>query len=86
MTLRVLCFFQPGCMGCMEQEPINAGVSKSLQGRIEEIDAVKNPQYISMYQLTATPTLLVLVDGNVVERFEGVVHAEQLEAALKKYL
>jgi thioredoxin 1 len=86
MTLRVLCFFQPGCMGCMEQEPINAGVSKSLQVRIEEIDAVKNPQYISMYQLTATPTLLVLVDGNVVERFEGVVHAEQLEAALKKYL
>lgn len=70
----------------MEQEPINAGVSKSLQVRIEEIDAVKNPQYISMYQLTATPTLLVLVDGNVVERFEGVVHAEQLEAALKKYL
>ena len=86
MTLRVLCFFQPGCMGCMEQETINAGVSKSLQVRIEEIDAVKNPQYISMYQLKATPTLLVLVDGNVVERFEGVVHAEQLEAALKKYL
>ncbi len=86
MTLRVLCFFQPGCMGCMEQEPINAGVCKSLQVSFEEIDAVKNPQYISMYQLKATPTILVLVDGNVVERFEGVVHAEQLEDAIKKYL
>jgi thioredoxin 1 len=86
MTLRVLCFFQPGCMGCMEQEPINGEVSKSLQVPIEEIDAVKNPQYISMYQLKATPTLLVLMDGKVVERFEGVVHAEPLEAALKKHL
>jgi len=86
MTLRVLCFFQPGCMGCMEQEPINAGVSKSLQIPIEEIDAMKNRQYISEFQLKATPTILVLNDGKTVERFEGVVQAEQLEAALKKYL
>jgi len=86
MTLRVLCFFQPGCMGCMEQEAINAGVSRSLQIPIEEIDAMKNRQYISEYQLKATPTILILVDGKTVERFEGVVHAEQFEAGLKKYL
>ena len=73
-------------MGCMEQEPINAGVIKSLQIPIEEIDAMKNRQYISEFQLKATPTILVLNDGKTVERFEGVVQAEQLEAALKKYL
>nr|WP_321351706.1 thioredoxin family protein [uncultured Methanoregula sp.] len=86
MALQVLCFFQPGCMGCMEQAPINAGVQKTLNLTIEEIDAVKNPQYIKQYQLTATPTILVLKDGKVLERFEGVVHAEQLESVLKKYL
>nr|WP_319375150.1 thioredoxin family protein [uncultured Methanoregula sp.] len=86
MALQVLCFFQPGCMGCMEQAPINAGVQKALNLPIEEIDAVKNPQYIKQYQLTATPTILVLKDGKVLERFEGVVHAEQLESVLKKYL
>jgi thioredoxin 1 len=86
MALRILCFFQPGCMGCMEQEPINAEVSRALKITIEEIDAVKNPQYIKEYQLKATPTILVIRDGNVVERFEGVVHAEQFEAAVKKYL
>ena len=73
-------------MGCMEQEPINAEVIKSLQIPIEEIDAMKNRQYISEFQLKATPTILVLNDGKTVERFEGVVQAEQLEAALKKYL
>jgi thioredoxin 1 len=86
MTLRVLCFFQPGCMGCMEQEPINAEVGRALKITIEEIDAVKNPEYVREYQLTATPTILVIRDGSVKERFEGVVHAEQLEAVLKKYL
>lgn len=86
MALKILCFFQPGCMGCMEQEPINAEVSRVLKIPIEEIDAVKNPQYISQYQLKATPTILVLKDEKIVERFEGVVHTEQFEAAVKKYL
>ena len=86
MALRVLCFSQPGCMGCMEQAPINTEVSKNLKIRIEEIDAIKNPAYISEFQLKATPTIIVLVDGMVKERFEGVVHVEQLESVLKKYL
>lgn len=86
MALRVLCFFQPGCMGCMEQAPINAEVGKNLGITIEEIDAIKNPDYISKYSLKATPTIIALVDGVVKERFEGVVHVEQLESVLKKYL
>lgn len=86
MALQVLCFYQPGCMGCMEQAPINAEVGKALNIRFEEIDAIKNPQYIREYNLTATPTILVLVDGVQKERFEGVVQAEQLESVLKKYL
>jgi thioredoxin 1 len=86
MVLQVLCFFQPGCMGCMEQAPINAEIGQALGVTIEEIDAVKNPQYIKEYQLKATPTIIVLTDGTVRERFEGVIHAEQLETVLKKYL
>ena len=70
----------------MEQQPINAEVSRALLIQIEEIDAIKNPQYIKEFQLKATPTILFLQDGKIVERFEGVVHAEQLESALKKYL
>jgi thioredoxin 1 len=86
MILRVLCFFQPGCMGCMEQAPINAEVGKELGLVIEEIDATKNPEYINEYQLKATPTILIIVDGVVKERFEGVVHREQLDESIKKYI
>lgn len=86
MAVRVICFFQPGCMGCMEQTPINSEVGKALNVKIEEIDAVKNPQYVRDYLLKVTPTIVVVKDGEVKERLEGVVHSEQLESTLKKYL
>jgi len=86
MAVRVICFFQPGCMGCMEQTPINLEVGKILKLEIEEIDAVKNPQYIQEFHLKVTPTIVVIRDGEVKERFEGVVQREQLESTLKKNL
>jgi len=86
MAVRVICFYQPGCMGCMEQTPINTEVGKALNITIEEIDAIKNPQYIKEFLLKVTPTIVILKEGTLLERFEGVVHTEQLTAALKKYL
>jgi thioredoxin 1 len=69
----------------MEQTQINREVEKNLAVVIEEIDAVKNPQLIKHYGLKVTPTIVVLDNDVVRERLEGVVHAEQLEAVLKKY-
>lgn len=86
MVVRVICFSQSGCMGCMEQTPINKEVSALLNIPIEEIDAVSNPEYIREFQLKVTPTIVVIQDGSVKERMEGVVHREQLEMTLKKYL
>jgi thioredoxin 1 len=73
-------------MGCMEQTPINIEVAKALNFIIEEIDAIKNPQYIKEFLLKVTPTIVILKEGILLEQFEGVVHAEQLTAAIKKYL
>ena len=86
MAVSVTCFFQPGCMGCMEQSPINREVSDALHVSIGEIDAVQNPQYIKQFSLKVTPTIIIEKDGLMKERFEGVVHREQLEGAIKKYL
>lgn len=85
MPVRVICFFQPGCMGCMEQSLINREVEKKMDVTIEEIDVVKNPQFIQQYGLKVTPTIIILDKDVVKERLEGVVQAEQLEATLEKY-
>jgi thioredoxin 1 len=86
MAIKVISFYQEGCMGCEEQTPILREVGKDLRIDIEEIDAVKNPEYIKMYSLRVTPTTLVLEGDEVRERIEGLVHREDLEAAIRRHL
>jgi len=86
MAVRIICFYQPGCGGCRDQEPINREVEKVLSITIEQIDAVENPQYIKDYQLKVTPTIVLVQDGTVRERFEGVVQRDRLLETFKKYL
>lgn len=84
--LKVMSFFQEGCIACEEQDPINREVEAALRIRFETINPLKERSYIDTYLLQVTPTLLIIQDGQVVERFEGVVHREQLEEAIRRYL
>jgi thioredoxin 1 len=84
--LQVIAFFQDGCMACEEQDPINREVEAALHVPIEAINPLKDRKYIEEYDLQVTPTIVIIKDGNVVERFEGVVHREQLEDAIRNYL
>ena len=86
MGVAVLCFYQEGCMGCAEQSPINRQVEKALPVLIQEIDAVKEPRFVSQCHLRVTPTIIILVNGEEKGRFEGLVHREELEAVVRKYL
>ena len=84
--LQVIAFFQDGCMACEEQDPINREVESALKIHIEAFNPLENRKYIDEYDLLVTPTIVIIKDGKVVERFEGVVHREQLEDAIRKYL
>ncbi|MDN7011557.1 thioredoxin family protein [Methanoculleus sp. FWC-SCC3] len=86
MAVKVISFYQEGCMGCEEQASILCETEKELGIKIEEIDAVKNPEYIQKYNLRVTPTIIVLDGDEVRERMEGLVHREDLEAAIRRHL
>jgi thioredoxin 1 len=86
MTLRVVSFFQEGCMACMEQDPINKEVETALGIKIESVNPLKNRSYINEFGLKVTPTIIIIKDGEIKQRFEGVVHREQLEEAIRKNL
>lgn len=73
-------------MACQEQDPINREVETALNIQIEAINPLKERTYIDEYHLRVTPTIVILHDGKEAERFEGVVHREQLEDAIRKYL
>lgn len=82
--IRVVSFFQEGCMACNEQDPINKEVEEALNIRFEAINPLKERSYINTYHLQVTPTIVIIKDGRVVERCEGLVHREQLEEAIRK--
>ena len=86
MVLKVINFYQVGCMGCEEQTPILHEVEQNLGIAIEEIDAVANPHYIKEYSLRVTPTTLVIEDDVVRERMEGLARREDLEAAIRRHM
>lgn len=41
MAVKVISFYQEGCMGCEEQTPVLREAEKDLGIKIEEIDAVR---------------------------------------------
>ena len=84
--LQVITFFQDGCMACKEQEQINSEVETSLNIHIEAINPLQERNYIDEYNLQVTPTIVIIKDGKVAGRFEGVVHREQLEDAIRNLL
>ena len=86
MPLEVLCFYQKNCVGCEEQEPINREVERKTGITIAEIDAVESPAYIKQYDLHLTPTIILLLDDEIKEKFEGVIQSEELEDAVRRYL
>ena len=73
-------------MACQEQEPVNRDVEASLGIHIDRINPLKERKYIEEYHLQVTPTIIIIKDGNMVEKFEGVVQREQLEDAIRKLL
>ena len=73
-------------MACKEQDQINREVETALGIHIEPINPMKERKYIEEYQLQVTPTIILLKDGRVAGRFEGVVHREQLEDAIRNLL
>lgn len=68
--------------GCREQDPVNREVEKVSCLKIEETDAVKNPEYVKEYTPKVTPAIIILQDGTIRERFGGVVHPEPLKKTL----
>ena len=73
-------------MACREQDRINSEVATSLNIHIEAINPLKERNYIDEYNLRGTPAIVIIKDGRVAGRFEGVVHREQLEDAIRNLL
>lgn len=83
----LLYFSGPDCAPCrLQQGPVVAGLRESFDGRvrIEEHDAIAQPELAARYRVLTVPTTVVLApDGEVVAINYGVTPAAKLRRQLE---
>ena len=73
-------FYADWCGPCRMLSPIIESVADSLSGHVNvvKVDVDKSPNLARRFNVKGIPTLLVVKDGNVVNRKTGMGTREQL--------
>lgn len=73
-------FYAPWCGPCQMMAPILEQVNSQLKDRLRvvKINSDNYPELATNYRIRAYPTLVLFKNGEPVDRFEGVMQAQQL--------
>lgn len=78
-------FYADWCGPCQRIAPVLERVAEDLtEGRIVKVNVDQSPQVASRYDIQSIPTLLVLVDGKVVERTMGLQSENEIRQLLQQ--
>jgi thioredoxin len=77
-------FYAVWCGPCvlMSRELVTVGDELGDKVKIVKIDTDKYPNIASRFQIAALPTCVLFKDGQPVERFEGVMPAQQIKTLI----
>lgn len=76
------------CGPCAVIAPIIEELASAYVGRVfvGKLDVDENPRTAGRFQIFGIPTLLIIRNGEEVDRIVGVVPKDHIEARLKKHL
>ena len=76
------------CAPCRAIEPIIKNIAEEYSGKVQigKMDIDDHPKTASNYSVRAIPTILLFVDGNVVEQVVGLVNKEKLTDMIEKHM
>ena len=86
--LALIDFWADWCGPCRALAPTIEELHKEYAGKvfIGKLDVDENPHTAECFQVFSIPTLLIMKNGQEVERIVGCVPKNNIEAALKKHL
>jgi thioredoxin 1 len=86
--LALIDFWASWCGPCRSLAPTIEELSRDYAGKVfvGKLDVDENPAKAECFQVFSIPTLLIIKNGQEVERIVGCVPKKQIEAALKKHM
>jgi thioredoxin 1 len=87
-SLVLIDFWAEWCTPCRMMSPIIEELTKEYAGKvlIGKLNVDENPETAERFQIFSIPTLLLMKNGEEVNRIVGLVPKIQIEACFKKYL
>jgi thioredoxin len=86
----VLDFWATWCAPCKVYSPVIVETSKSYVGKMAfykvDVSDFSNDKTVQNYSIQSLPTVLVIVKGQVVERWEGILKTKDLKSKLNQVL
>jgi thioredoxin 1 len=82
----VVDFWASWCPPCRQQLPILVDLARQVEGRalVVKVNVDEEPELAEEFGVRSIPTLLVMRDGEIVERFTGVQQIETLMRAIEQ--
>jgi len=86
--LALIDFWAAWCGPCRALAPTIEELSREYAGKVfvGKLDVDENPEKAECFQVFSIPTLLVMKNGQEVERIVGCVPKKHIEDALKKHM
>jgi len=81
-------FWAAWCGPCRSLAPTIEELAKEYAGRIlvGKLNVDENPQTAECFQVFSIPTMLIMKNGEEVDRIVGCVQKKYIEAALRKHM
>lgn len=83
--LAIVDFYSDACVPCKRMSPVLSALEKQYPDDlyIAKVNVAYEKELVEEYQIRATPTFLLLKNGQVVEQFTGVRKKEELEEIIE---
>jgi len=87
-SLALIDCWAPWCGPCIAAAPIVEELAKEYAGKVlvGKLNVDENPRTAGRFQIFSIPTLLVIRNGEEIDRIVGLVPKKHIDARLKKHL
>ena len=87
-TTVIVDFWAPWCGPCRMVGPIVEQLSHEYTGRlvVAKVNTDNNRQTAGRYKIMGIPTLMIVKNGEIVERITGAVPKAQLDEVIRKHI